>query len=69
MTAEAIIKELRELPANELNKVGTFLRIDDLAKELQADHVAAHRDDELENEEVSGISHEEIFERVRSEFR
>jgi len=69
MTAEAIIKELRELPANELNKVGTFLRIDDLAKELQADHVAADRDDELENEEVSGISHEEIFERVRSEFR
>ena len=69
MTAEAIIKELRELPANELNKVGTFLGIDDLAKELQADHVAADRDDELENEEVSGISHEEIFERVRSEFR
>ena len=69
MTAEAIIKELRELPANELNKVGTFLGIDDLAKELQADQVAAHRDDELENEEVSGISHEEIFERVRSEFR
>ena len=56
MTAEAIIKEL-PVACQQLNKVGTFLGIDDLAKELQADHVAAHRDDELENEEVSGISH------------
>ncbi|MDA1276063.1 MAG: hypothetical protein O2960_18760 [Verrucomicrobia bacterium] len=49
-----------------MNKVGKYLGIDDLFAEIEADKIAAQRDNDLEEGKVQPMTHEEVFGKLRS---
>ena len=58
MKAETLIEELRKLPPEEIQKIGTF--IDGFLSNLDADQISAHRAEELISGTVNRLSHSKV---------
>lgn len=59
MSPDVVIEQIQKLPPEELERVGRF--IEDYRAELEADKIAAERDQQIEEGKARTLTHEEVF--------